>query len=59
MKINHEREGVTIPEEDFNMMLYCLCELTALKKYGVNEWKHYNEAIESIKKNEEGDFEND
>lgn len=59
MKINHQTKEVTIPEEDFNMMLYCMLELNALKKYGVNEWKHYNEAIESIKKNEEGDFEND
>ena len=59
MKINPETREVTIPEEDFNMMLYCMLELNALKKYGVNEWKHYNEAIESIKKNEEGNFEND
>lgn len=59
MKINHENKEVTIPEEDFNMMLYCMLELNALKKYGVNEWRHYNEAIESIKQNAEGDFGND
>ena len=56
MKINKATREVTIPEEDFNMMLYCMLELNALKKFGVKDWKYYNEALESIETKEEEDF---
>lgn len=53
MKINKATREVTIPEEDFNMMLYCMLELNALKKFGVKDWKYYDEALESIQTKEE------
>ncbi len=56
MKINKETREVTIPEEDFNMMLFCMLELNALKKFGVKDWKYYEEALESIQTKDEGEF---
>ena len=56
MKINKETREVTIPEEDFQKMLYCMLELTALKKFGVKDWKYYDEALESIKRKEDEEF---
>lgn len=56
MKINKQTGEVTIPEEDFQKMLYCMLELTALKKFGVKDWKYYEEALESIQTKEEEDF---
>ena len=56
MKINKQTREVTIPEEDFNMMLFCMLELNALKKFGVKDWKYYEEALESIQTKDDGEF---
>ena len=53
MKFNEETKEAIIPEEDFNKMMFCMLQLSALIKYGVKNWEHYQEAMESISKEEE------
>ncbi len=53
MNYDKEKKVWLVPENDFNQIMFCMRQLNALIKYGVQEWKYYDEAMESLKETEE------